>query len=168
MTVKPHEEESNFLPIMSEHQFLRKTASDVTNEMSKLGKELESITELDEVISEAECECCGLKEDYTKEYISRTRSSFSGKWVCGLCTEAVKEILHHSPIGVEEAMMNHKKFVQDFNTTIRLNPKLSLTFAMRDIAKRNCEKRKHLSGGRIKLIRTSSCVPRIDHRNTQQ
>ncbi|KAL0330375.1 UNVERIFIED_CONTAM: hypothetical protein Sradi_5024200 [Sesamum radiatum] len=167
MTVKANEDETNFLSIMSitdhhhHHRLLRKAVSDVTNEISKLGKDLESIIELDETILEAECECCGLKEECSEEYISRIRNSHSGKWVCGLCSAAVKERLNRQ-VGIEEAMITHTNFVQEFNNTTRLNPKLSLTFAMRDIAKRSGEKRKILSGGMQKMItRSSSCVPRI-------
>ncbi|KAL1532524.1 hypothetical protein AAHA92_32522 [Salvia divinorum] len=171
MLVRPQEEEeeeNNILPIMGDHQILRKTVSDVTNEMSKIGKELETIAEMEEtIILQAECECCGLKEDYTKEYISRVRTSFSGKWVCGLCTEAVKERLRRCPIAMEDAIINHKRFVQDFNTTTRVNPKLSLAWMMRDIAKRNYSKRNNLSGG-IKIIRTSSCAGRIDYNSEQE
>ncbi|KAG6389461.1 hypothetical protein SASPL_150929 [Salvia splendens] len=115
------------------------------------------------IILQAECECCGLKEDYTKEYITRIRTSFSGKWVCGLCTEAVKERLQRCPIAMEDAI----KFVQDFNTTTRVNPKLSMAWMMRDIAKRNCSKRNNLSGGK-KIIRTSSCAGRIDYNSNQE
>ncbi|KAL0394108.1 UNVERIFIED_CONTAM: hypothetical protein Slati_4377000 [Sesamum latifolium] len=173
MTVKANQDETNLLSIMStdhhhhHHPLLRKAVSDVTNEISKVGKDLESIVELDETILEAECECCGMKEECTNEYISRIRNSYSGKWVCGLCSEAVKERLRQlgpdRPVGIEEAMITHANFVQEFNNTTRLNPKLSLTFAMRDIAKRSGEKRKILSAaGMHKIItRTSSCVPRI-------
>lgn len=151
--------------MQNNHQLLRKAVSDVTNEVSKLGQDLETIVELEEAILQAECECCGHTEDCTKDYISRVQSLFSGKWVCGLCAEAVKERLRcpRPAVGVEEAVINHKSFVQDFNTTTRLNPKLSLTWAMRDIAKKNCEKRNNLS----KIIRTSSCVPRIDYDTKQ-
>nr|CAD1829842.1 unnamed protein product [Ananas comosus var. bracteatus] len=38
-----------------------------------------------------ECECCGMSEDCTPKYISRIREAFCGKWVCGLCAEAVRE-----------------------------------------------------------------------------
>ena len=30
------------------------------------------------------CECCGLKEDCTQDYISEVKSKFDGKWLCGL------------------------------------------------------------------------------------
>ncbi|XP_011082232.1 uncharacterized protein LOC105165054 [Sesamum indicum] len=165
ITVKANEVETNLLSIMSadhhHHPLLRRAVSDVTHEISRLGKDLESIIELDETILEAECECCGLKEECTNEYISRIRNSYSGKWVCGLCSEAVKERLRQV-VGIEEAMITHTNFVQDFNNTTRLNPKLSFTFAMRDIAKRSGQKRKILSGGMQNIIaRSSSCVPRI-------
>ncbi|KAK4419936.1 hypothetical protein Salat_2406500, partial [Sesamum alatum] len=151
------------------HPLLRKAVSDVTNETSKLGKDLESIIELDETILQAECECCGLKEECTKEYISRIRNSYSGKWVCGLCSEAVKERLAKpGPVAIDEAMITHTNFVQEFNNNTRLNPKLSLTFAMRDIAKRSGEKRKNLSGGMKIITRSSSCVPRIDTLNMNE
>lgn len=154
------------------HQILRRSVSDVTNEMKKLGQDLETILEVEEaIILEEECECCGLKEECTKEYISRIRTSFSGKWVCGLCTEAVKERLKRCPIGIEDAIIKHKDFVQDFNSTTRVNPKLSLAWAMKDIAKRNYERRRNninnnsnkLCGGGMKIImRSSSCDARID------
>ncbi|KAL2457495.1 Protein of unknown function (DUF1677) [Abeliophyllum distichum] len=146
---------------MSGH-LLRKTVSDVTSEINKLSKDLETIAELDdELVQAAECECCGLKEECTKEYITNIRNSHSGKWICGLCSEAVKERLKHESIAIEEAVSTHKSFCQEFNTT-RLNPKLSLTFSMRDIAKKSCEKRRNNLSSSKMITRSSSCVPRID------
>lgn len=148
--------------------FLRKAVSDVTNyEMRKDG---EDIVELGDerssslLILQAECDCCGLKEDCTKDYISRIRNSYSGKWVCGLCSEAVKERLNHGPrVPIEEAVSTHTNFVQEFNATTRLNPKLSLTWTMRDIAKRSGQTRKNInSSAGIKIMRTYSCGPRIN------
>lgn len=143
------------------HQLLRRAVSDVTNEISRLGQDLETVLEVEEAILEAECECCGLKEECTRDYVSRIRTSFSGKWVCGLCTEAVKERLKGCPIGMEDAIIKHKDFVQDFNTTTRANPKLSLAWAMKDIAKRNYEKRNNNNNKLVKIMRTSSCAARI-------
>ncbi|KAL1803930.1 hypothetical protein ACET3Z_032577 [Daucus carota] len=48
-------------------------------------KEEEMETEL------AKCECCGFKEDCTQDYITEVKSEFLGKWLCGLCSEAVKD-----------------------------------------------------------------------------
>ncbi|CAI9771727.1 unnamed protein product [Fraxinus pennsylvanica] len=144
---------------------LRKTVSDVTGEMNKLGKELETNVELDdELLQAAECECCGLKEECTKEYITNIRNSHSGKWVCGLCSEVVKERLKHEPIiTIEEAVSTHRNFCQEFNSTTRLNPKLSLACAMRNIAKKSGEKRRNNSSSSKMITRSSSCVPRIDY-----
>ncbi|KAL6637843.1 hypothetical protein ACP70R_025415 [Stipagrostis hirtigluma subsp. patula] len=36
------------------------------------------------------CECCGLEEECTGEYIAGVRAYFGGRWLCGLCSEAVK------------------------------------------------------------------------------
>jgi hypothetical protein len=39
----------------------------------------------------AQCECCGMSEECTPAYIAAVRRRFSGRWVCGLCAEAVAE-----------------------------------------------------------------------------
>ncbi|XP_073129494.1 uncharacterized protein [Henckelia pumila] len=110
--------------------------------VNKMTKDLEVIVESEDGITFlAECECCGLKEECTEEYISRIRNSFSGKWLCGLCSEAVEEQVNRKPVAIEDAINTHTNFVQEFNGTIRHNPKLSLTWAMRNIAQRSCENR---------------------------
>lgn len=140
---------------------LRKVVSDVSNEINKIGRDLENICTIDEVI-QAECECCGLQEDCTQDYIERIKDCYSGKWVCGLCSEAVKEgIIKRGSI--EKAITSHTKFCQEFNTSTRLSPKLSFTMAMRNIARRSHENKDKKQYPTIsKISRTSSCVPRID------
>ncbi|KAM7459351.1 hypothetical protein LguiA_036345 [Lonicera macranthoides] len=116
---------------------------------------------IEEQIIQAECYCCDLKEDCTKDYFAKVKNSYSGKWVCGLCSEAVKETQAQGPM--EEALRKHRNLCQDFNATTRLNPKLSLTWAMKDIAKRSFENRNNLNNLPIsKIGRSSSCVPKID------
>lgn len=89
----------------------------------------------------AKCECCGLEEECTPEYIRKIKDCYSGKWVCGLCSEAVKETLIREPkTAIERALSSQREFCQEFHCS-RLNPKLSLTCAMRRIAKRSCENR---------------------------
>jgi hypothetical protein len=59
------------------------------------------------------CACCGLKEDCTKEYIENVKGNFRGKWLCGLCSEAVGDELgrdRSSQSGVEEAIKAHMAF----------------------------------------------------------
>jgi hypothetical protein len=131
--------------------------SDISVEINKYIKEFENIVVVDEV----ECECCGHKEDCSPAYIAQVEESYSGNWVCGLCSEAVKERLARGApkIAIREAVSSHREFCQKFNTTTRLNPNLSLTCTMRDIAKRSCEKR---NSSITKLARTTSCnVPGI-------
>ncbi|XP_051151392.1 uncharacterized protein LOC127265578 [Andrographis paniculata] len=170
---------NNVLPIMSDHdhQFLRKAVSDVSKELGAAGinynvvdddEEKETNNNIFQVaVAVAECECCGLKEECTHEYIARIRSSFSGKWVCGLCSEAVNERLRRHVSGPGPACMEEAvKFVREFNTTSRINPKLSFAWAMRGIAKKSFDNRrlhKHNPSSKTSIItRTSSCVPRIE------
>ncbi|XP_024164673.1 uncharacterized protein LOC133737963 [Rosa rugosa] len=158
---------------MNEQGLLRRTSSDVSVEMiGKYKRELEffssskinGLSTIDEV-KQVECECCGMKEECTQAYIAKVEDSFSGKWVCGLCSEAVKERMTRSAqesVAMEEAVSSHRDVCQKFNST-RLNPKLSLTFAMRDIAKRSEESRNSKNSSCTpKLTRRSSCVPRIN------
>lgn len=112
------------------------------------------------VLKQAECKCCGLKEECTEAYITQVEHSYSGKWVCGLCSEAVKETMKRSPgTAMDEAVSSLREFCHEYNTTTRLNPKLSFTCDMRDIAKRSFQTRQYHTN---KLSRSASCVPRID------
>lgn len=138
--------------------------SDVTSEIDKLGKDFEKIAEFVEVKTETvECGCCGLHEECTHEYILQVKHSYFGKWLCGLCSEAVKDklnIKHPSDnitvMPMEEALTTHKTFCQES----RINPKLSFTSTMREIAKRSSENRKK-NQDFSKIARSSSCVPRF-------
>lgn len=91
-------------------------------------------------INEVQCECCGLSEDCTGAYIRSTRARFYGKWVCGLCSEAVNEESYKlggiRNIVREEAVDAHMKVCRAFNRTIRVNPAMSLAYAMTRILRR--------------------------------
>ncbi|KAE8651411.1 hypothetical protein Csa_002275 [Cucumis sativus] len=121
--------------------------------------------EEEEELVEAKCSCCGIKEECTKSYILEVQKSFSGnKWVCGLCSEAVKErVLKFPNTTIDKALELHKQFCDSFNTTTRLNPKLSLTTSMRKIARKSFENRTHNTNyhNHNKLSRSVSCDPRI-------
>ncbi|KAL6901810.1 hypothetical protein ACP4OV_004686 [Aristida adscensionis] len=39
----------------------------------------------------AKCECCELREDCTRDYILGVKAAFGGRWLCGLCSEAVRD-----------------------------------------------------------------------------
>ncbi|KAK4756584.1 hypothetical protein SAY87_006711 [Trapa incisa] len=140
---------------------LHKAVSDLSTEFSIYN----DMTEIDQVLR-VSCECCGLEEDCTKPYILKVMDSHSGNWICGLCSEAVKENLAKlSPrSAIKEALRSHMEFCRRYNSTTRVNPKLSLTCTMKEIAKKSWERRN--SGHPplpCKILRSSSCVSRIDH-----
>lgn len=128
--------------------------SDVSSEIEKYYSELklerQELGAIEEV-EQAECQCCGLKEDCTSVYITEVEECYCGKWVCGLCSEAVKERVGSCPstVAMQDALNSHRDFCQEYNAT-RLNPQLSLTHSMREIAKRSFQNRKS------KLTRTTS------------
>lgn len=55
--------------------------------------ELEVGEETEEVGVEVACECCGLTEECTAPYIAGVRARYEGRWICGLCGDAVGEEL---------------------------------------------------------------------------
>ncbi|KAL2922620.1 Solute carrier organic anion transporter family member 1B1 [Bienertia sinuspersici] len=61
------------------------------------------------------CDCCGLKEECTVEYTEAVKSNFNGKWLCGLCTEAVRDEV--SRAGVEDAVTAHRSFCRKYNSS---------------------------------------------------
>ncbi|CAM0876209.1 unnamed protein product [Alopecurus aequalis] len=60
------------------------------------------------------CECCGLEEECTGEYVGGVRDYFGGRWLCGLCSESVKYEAGRGKrapeLGVEEAVRAHMAF----------------------------------------------------------
>ncbi|KAA0040802.1 hypothetical protein IC582_001830 [Cucumis melo] len=90
------------------------------------------------------CECCGLKEECTKDYISEVKANFDAKWLCGLCSQAVgDEILfksknnHHSPPpssagGIQDAVNAHMLFCRKFKS----NPAVRVADGMKQILRR--------------------------------
>ncbi|KAI3763394.1 hypothetical protein L1987_53851 [Smallanthus sonchifolius] len=80
----------------------------------------------------AKCDCCGLMEECTPAYIETIRQRYVGKWMCGLCGQAVDdEILRsQSLITTEEAVTRHINFCRS------PNPSVHLIAAMRQILRR--------------------------------
>ncbi|KAK1644121.1 hypothetical protein QYE76_061926 [Lolium multiflorum] len=56
------------------------------------------------------CDCCGLEEECTGEYIGGVRAYFCGRWLCGLCSESVKYEAGRKRAGMEEAVRAHMAF----------------------------------------------------------
>ncbi|BAH90951.1 Os01g0200200 [Oryza sativa Japonica Group] len=120
------------------------------------------------------CACCGVAEECTAAYIGGVRAAFCGDWLCGLCSEAVKETARRDPApggGVAAALASHAAECRDFNATTRLNPTLSLAGSMRRIARRSFDKRTSAScqerrlgaaaSKAVALARSASCDPRF-------
>ncbi|KAJ6700811.1 hypothetical protein OIU74_012205 [Salix koriyanagi] len=92
-------------------------------------------------------------------------SEFLGKWVCGLCSEAVKEEMEKNGGHKEEALNEHMSACARFNKFGRAFPVLSQAEAMREILKKSAIRAKSISpkgaqkmGG---IARSSSCIAAI-------
>ncbi|KAF7801977.1 apyrase 2-like [Senna tora] len=72
-----------------------------------------------EAVRSVRCYCCGLTEECTVVYIGRVRERYKGRWICGLCAEAVKDETARSEryISTDEAMKRHINFCQQFRTS---------------------------------------------------
>ncbi|KAL6627244.1 hypothetical protein ACP70R_030970 [Stipagrostis hirtigluma subsp. patula] len=124
-------------------------------------QQLPAITEQQVAVEEARCECCGMQEECTPEYVRRVRERYCGRWVCGLCAAAVSGEAE-SGRTTEEALAAHMAVCGRFNRVGRANPVLMQTEAMREILRkrsRSNSPRDHGPGGA--LARSSSCIPAI-------
>ncbi|XP_025799758.1 uncharacterized protein LOC112879631 [Panicum hallii] len=67
------------------------------------------IAEVEEEEEEVACECCGFTEECTAPYIAGVRARYGGRWICGLCGDAVGEELGRAspPISPAEALDRH-------------------------------------------------------------
>ncbi|XP_010526100.1 PREDICTED: uncharacterized protein LOC104803753 [Tarenaya hassleriana] len=141
---------------------LQKSFSDVSSEIKRHIND--KVEEEEEEVKQVNCDCCGLEEECTPQYIDRIKNSYSGKWVCGLCAEVITEKLGKqfpAAGSVMEALEWHRGFCERFNSTTRLNPKLYFAYSMRDVAKRSSQNRKPNGSRGLKIARSSSYDPRI-------
>jgi len=122
---------------------------------------LPAITEQHQQVEDTRCECCGMQEECTPEYVRRVRERYCGRWVCGLCAEAVNGEADSRHGGrTEEALAAHMAVCGRFNRVGRANPVLMQTEAMREILRKRCRSnspRDHAGA----LARSSSCIPAI-------
>ncbi|KAI8529714.1 hypothetical protein RHMOL_Rhmol12G0246700 [Rhododendron molle] len=132
-------------------------------------------------VDSVECDCCGLTEECTPAYIDRIRARYNGKWICGLCAEAVKDEIvrcDRPMISTEEALTQHINFCKKFNSAgPPPNPAVHLISAMRQILRRRSDSPRSLrsmpcsptkgAAGRgmidrsAKLSRSESCIPAL-------
>ncbi|XP_026431268.1 uncharacterized protein LOC113328372 [Papaver somniferum] len=106
------------------------------------------------------CDCCGLTEECTLTYISKVKERYQGKWICGLCAEAVKDEISRSSsseedkkITIEEALNLHMNFCKKFkclSSSPPPNPTKHLVSAMKHLLRRSLD-----SPPRV-LVRSSS------------
>ncbi|KAI4317857.1 hypothetical protein L6164_025688 [Bauhinia variegata] len=85
-------------------------------------------------VESVKCECCGLKEDCTQDYISEVKAKFDGKWLCGLCSEAVRDEVSRGKklSAMDEAVKAHMSFCRKFKS----NPAVLVADGMRQMLRR--------------------------------
>ncbi|KAE9618241.1 hypothetical protein Lal_00046995 [Lupinus albus] len=85
-------------------------------------------------IESAKCDCCALKEDCTQDYINEVKAKFDGKWLCGLCSEAVIDEVSRGKktSGMDEAVKAHMSFCGKFKS----NPAVRVADGMRQMLRR--------------------------------
>lgn len=115
----------------------------------------------------AKCECCGLTEECTEAYIARVRERNQGRWICGLCAEAVKdEMVRSSPerrIGRDEALNRHMTFCKKFRVkSLPPNPTGELISAVKQLLLRSLDSPRSNPVSRGGLVRSQSCFSAID------
>ncbi|CAL5359165.1 hypothetical protein CsSME_00049258 [Camellia sinensis var. sinensis] len=168
-------------PLRLSMEGLQRTISDISLELSKESNASPMLQPISEV-EDAKCECCGMSEECTTEYISCVRGKFSGKMICGLCAEAVKEEMEKNGGNRGEALNEHMSECVRFNRIGRTHPVLFQAEAMRELLKKSS--RLEGSGGRAKSVsprdflgglrnkggiaRSSSCIPVITREISDQ
>ncbi|GMQ08547.1 hypothetical protein CsSME_00052223 [Camellia sinensis var. sinensis] len=150
---------------------IQRSKSDISFQLCKEDMDV-TLPPISEVV-DAKCECCGMCEECTPEYIDKVRSKFSGKWICGLCSEAVKEEVGKNGGKSEEALSAHMSACVRFNKLGRAYPILYQAEAMREILKKSVRldgrgsRSKSISPrdkGGVKsggITRSSSCISAI-------
>ncbi|KAF5743230.1 hypothetical protein HS088_TW09G01295 [Tripterygium wilfordii] len=153
---------------------LQRTISDISFELSKESS-IDSTTKQQHLppiseVEDAKCECCGMCEECTPNYIKRVRDKFSGKLICGLCAEAVNEEMEKNGGKREEALNEHMSACVRFNRIGRSYPVLYQAEAIKEIFKKSSSiraksisPRNRSSSGQKKggIARSSSCIPAI-------
>lgn len=131
--------------------------------MNPSSKNDESSVETSEV-EFASCDCCGLTEECTQAYIERIRERYQGKWICGLCAEAVNYEMRIKNKQQNEALIEHINFCNKFKSSSPPpNPAVHLLSAMKSILRRSLDSPRSMpsSPSRRGLSRSGSHVPAV-------
>ncbi|KGN66311.1 uncharacterized protein LOC101210029 [Cucumis sativus] len=124
------------------------------------------------------CYSCGFTEDCTPAYISRVRDRFHGRWICGLCIEAVKDEVVRSGklISTKEALIRHASFCKEFRSTNPMDETEHPISAMGRLLRRSLDSPRVLRsnssneirlepivdiGDSARLQRSGSCFPSL-------
>ncbi|XP_022968416.1 uncharacterized protein LOC111467661 [Cucurbita maxima] len=124
------------------------------------------------------CYSCGFTEDCTPAYISRVLDRFHGRWICGLCIEAVKDEVVRSGtlISTEEALAQHASFCREFRSSNPLDETEHPISAMGRVLRRSLDSPRVLRsnsssaiklepivviGDSARLQRSGSCFPSL-------
>ncbi|GFP87835.1 hypothetical protein PHJA_000927200 [Phtheirospermum japonicum] len=113
----------------------------------------------------AKCDCCGLTEECTEEYVERVRDHYSGRWICGLCAEAVKYEMMRTEkrIGAEEALNQHTSICKKFKArSPPKNPTEELITAVKHLLLRGLDSPRPSPVRKPGMARTQICQPALD------
>ncbi|XP_068483257.1 uncharacterized protein [Phaseolus vulgaris] len=125
-------------PISNMAGVYQSTVSDVTLEGNTevVVEERHEIPTASEV-ENAKCECCGMCEECSQEYIGRVRDMFSGNMICGLCAEAVHVEMEKNGGKREKALEEHMSDCVKFNWLGRSYPALYRAEDVKEILKKS-------------------------------
>lgn len=114
-------------------------AASVMSEAMILNPSIDQLEQTD--VEYVKCDCCGLTEECTLAYIQRIRERYQGKWICGLCAEAVKyEMRIMNTEEEDDALIQHMSFCNEFRlSSPPTNPAVHLISALRSILRRSLD-----------------------------
>ena len=120
----------------------------------------------------ARCYCCGLTEECTPAYVARVRERYQGRWICGLCAEAVKDEVFRSQredIGTGEAVKRHMKFCEQFRSSSPpSNSGEDLISAMKQLLRRTLDSPRRSDFAACRpLGRSKSCFATLPERRSE-
>ncbi|XP_022138622.1 uncharacterized protein LOC111009738 [Momordica charantia] len=127
-----------------------------------------------EIIEVVNCECCGLKEECTQNYISQVKANFAAHWLCGLCSEAVRDEIFRSPsaagaggigIGIQDAVNAHMLFCRKYSKS---NPAVKVADGIRQmLRRRSTDLSSSSSSSTSQLAWSSRCRNSLGEVNSQ-
>lgn len=125
--------------------------------------------EVAEAVS-VKCYCCGLMEECTHAYIARVRERYQGRWICGLCAEAVKDetLRSERDSTTDEPLKRHMMFCQKFRSSRPPNNSTEdLILAMKQLLLRTLDSPRKQGLTCRPLGRSQSCFSSIPSTNME-